>query len=334
MKSKSLLIIFILAIDVLVFSGCAGAPGKFARTREQMGTFVTITLYSSSGRRADAAIDAAFAEIEHVESVMSSYRKDSELNKLNAAGADGFAASDELFEIIEKSLEISELTEGAFDITVGPLVAEWLIAKNENRAPDAVALAEAEKRVGYKKVMLDHKTKTVRFAEPGMRIDLGAVAKGYAVDRAMEALMGKGIESALVDAGGDVLAKGKKPDGRLWTIGIQDPRAKSLESTILNVENMSVTTSGDYQRYIESGGRRYSHIFDPRTGKSSDCVSATTIAPTAMRADALSTAFCVLGPEKGIEVAESLNGIEAFIIDVDGKTYSTTGFSIFVVPEE
>lgn len=306
--------------------GCAGPPVKHSRTREQMGTFVTITFYASGARRADIAMESAFDEIDRVASIMSAYDPGSELNRLNESGWSGYEASDELFAVIERSVSISEMTGGAFDITVGPLVDEWKKAKSQDRAPGRSAFETAGRKVGYEKISLDGETKTISFGEPGMSVDLGAVAKGYAADCAMEALRRHGIESAIIDAGGDVLARGTKPGGEAWSVAVLDPRRHSEAATILEVRDAAVATSGDYRRFIESGGRKYSHIFDPRTGRPSDCVSATAIAPDATLADALSTAFCVMGPEEAVRGADGIADVEVLIIDNSGNTFSSEGF--------
>jgi len=296
----------------------------------KMGTIVGITVYGKDEARAKAALEAAYVEIDRVEKLMSRYSENSEVSKLNKTGLTPFKASDELFMMLIKSIDYSEITGGAFDITVGPLMKVFRTSLEKGKAPDESAVANAASRVGFRKISLDSSSKTVVFESDGMEIDLGAIAKGYAADRAGAALKAVGAQSAIIDAGGDVLCVGSKPAGKPWTVALRNPRDPEDFLLKLAVKDLAVTTSGDYEQYFESNGKRFIHIMDPRTGKSATgCISATVIARTAMQADALSTSICVLGPSDGIKLIESIDGVEALIVSQDRKLFRSSGFSKF-----
>ena len=304
---------------------------RVEETREAMGTFVSVTAIHEDREVAKAAVDAAFEEIKRVNSVMSNYDPDSELSGVNGSGTSPVMISDELYLVLWESKKYSDMTGGAFDVTVGPLMKEWNRARAAETAPDPQALAAARSRVGCRKMILDEKERTVRFETEGMEIDLGAIAKGYAADMAASIMRGKGVDNGLVNAGGDIVAFGHKQDGAKWTIGLRDPANAGATVTEIEVSGMAVTTSGNYEKFISSGGKKYSHIFDPRTGESSNCISASVIAPTAIEADALSTSICVMGPAQGMELVEKLKDAEAFLIDSEGNTYRSSGFNRYIV---
>ncbi len=332
MRKSPFQFVFIIAIVVaaLVSGGCSREASRAQDARMKMGTIVGITVYGKDEARAKAALEAAYVEIDRVEKLMSRYSENSEVSKLNKTGLTPFKASDELFMMLEKSIEYSEITGGAFDITVGPLMKIFRTSLEKGKAPDESAVANAASRVGFRKISLDSAAKTVAFESDGMEIDLGAIAKGYAADRAGAALKAVGAQSAIIDAGGDVLCVGSKPAGKPWTVALRNPRDPEDFLLKLAVKDSAVTTSGDYEQYFESNGKRFIHIMDPRTGKSATgCISATVIARTAMQADALSTSICVLGPSDGIKLIESIDGVEALIVSQDRKLFRSSGFSKF-----
>jgi len=324
-KSFFLAALFLAA----VLPGCSREPARVEQTREMMGTFVTVIACHGSEEKARQAVEKAFTEMERIEAAASKYRKNSELSRVNASATSPARISGELFGLLSEAEEISRLTDGAFDVTVGPLTDVWDRAREDGVPPRAAALEAAKSRVGYEKLELDAGASTARLAVPGMKIDLGGIAKGYAADRAVAAMAESGVESALVNAGGDIRALGSKPGGEPWRVALRDPEKAGGMVSAVDITGGAVTTSGDYEKYLEAGGKKYSHIFDPRTGGTSDCVSATVIAPSAAIADALSTAVCVLGPEEGIAMIEGIDGIdaEAMIIDTRGETRRSSGFS-------
>ncbi len=250
-----------------------------------------------------AAIAAAFALAESLEGKLSLYLPESELSSLNRrAGREAVAVSDDLWEILVRSREIGRATRGAFDPTVGPLMRAWgFFPKREGRVPAEEEIAAARSLVGWDRVLLDPSSRTVRFARPGVEIDLGGVAAGYVVDRMIASLEAAGVRNAMIDAGGDIYCLGERPGGGPWRIGLEHPRREGELLGVLELRNRAVTTSGDYRNYFIRSRKRYPHIMDPRTGHpaASAVVEAAASAPDCLTADALATALFVLGPEEG-----------------------------------
>jgi thiamine biosynthesis lipoprotein len=231
------------------------------------------------------------------------------------------------FEVLQQAAHFSGVSEGAFDVTVGPLVDLWRAAGEANEPPTEEALAEARRKVGFEKLILDDKAMTVRFAVEGMRIDLGGIAKGYAVDKAVEAMKQRGALGGMVDLGGNIRCFGRAPrEQEKWRIGLQDPNVapddpgSSKYLLVLELADESVATSGDYRRFAVVKGEKQSHVLDTRSGRGArQLISDTIIAPDAISADALSTAVNILGPEAGLALVERLPGIEAILIPADGR---------------
>jgi thiamine biosynthesis lipoprotein len=291
--------------------------------REIMGTFARIVAIAKNEKQAKRCIEAGFDEMRRIDSVMSDYKPDSELSKVNReAFAGPVKVSPELFGILQKSVEFSRLSGGAFDITIGPLVDLWHKAGESNSMPDENTIAATKARVGYEKLILDANAMTVRFAVGGMRLDLGGIGKGYAVDKAVEVMQRKGAIAGMVDSGGNIRCFGKPVSNDTWLVGIQDPNLTDLSAgvdsepiMILKLIDMAVATSGDYMRFVTVAGKKVSHIIDTNTAAGAGKLSSDTIiAKTALDADALSTAVNVLGPEKGLALIESLPGVEAILI--------------------
>ncbi len=296
---------------------------SFKRTEMIMGTLVEITVLPAN----EKAVKEAFNEMKRIDALMDIYRENSEVSILNREGED--RVSKETLEVIKKSIEFSRLTRGAFDITCGPLVNLWKEAKKNKEIPTAEEIKETISLVGYKKLILEGSW--VRFKEKGMQIDLGGIAKGYAVDKAIEVLKKNGIKQALVNAGGDLYALGKASQGEKWQIGIQHPRQEGKILTIIKVKDEAVATSGDYQRYFMLKGKRFAHIVNPMTGWTVQDVpmSVTIIAPDAASADALATGVFVLGPQEGMKLINSLSGIEGMIVSEGMKTVTSSGWERF-----
>jgi thiamine biosynthesis lipoprotein len=305
-------------------------------SRKIMGTFNRIVAVAKTERKANRAIKAGFDELVRIDAMMSDYKADSELSKVNrGAFAKAVKVSPELFEILQISESYSRVSSGAFDITVGPLVDLWKRAG----IPDANTIAAAKAKVGYEKLVLDAKNQTVRFAVDGMRLDLGGIGKGYAVDKAVEAMKRKGAKGGLVDSGGNIRCFGRPAHKGNWLIGIQDPNsaysgqrtADSVEEAeepmmVLKLVDCAVATSGDYQRFVMVGGKKVSHIIDTNTATgASKMASDTIIAQKAVDADAISTAVNVLGAEKGLDLVDSLLGVEAIIVTAEGKVVKSSG---------
>lgn len=291
--------------------------------RQIMGTFARIVAVAMDQNTAEKCAEAAFNELHIVDNLMSHYKADSEISKVNrTAHKEAVKVSRPVFDLLQKAIEFSAQTDGAFDITVGPLVDIWRLAEQKNSTPTEAELAEAAAKVGYEKLILDAQSRTVRFAADGMHLDLGAIAKGYAVDLATEAMQKAGAIGGLVDVGGDIRVFGYPPRQKnVWVIGVQDPaRASetivpSLSILTLKLINAAVATSGSYYRFTLIDDKKQSHIIDTSTGTGIKAVSSVTIISTnTTDADALATAVSVMGPEKGLALIETIPDTEAILI--------------------
>jgi thiamine biosynthesis lipoprotein len=297
-----------------------------------MGTPCRVVFYARDADEAERARRAAFAELAAVDERMSDYREESEVSLLSRRfGSGPIPVSEPLFQVLSAAQRFSELSGGAFDVTVGPVVHLWRKARREARLPDPRELREALGRTGWRKLVLDPAARTARLERPGMLLDLGGIAKGYACDRALEALARLGIRRAMVDTGGG-MALGDPPPGRPgWRIQVADQSSK-----VLVLAGRGVATSGDWERYVEIDGVRYSHIVDPATGIGlTNRILVTVVAPDGMSADALSTALSVLGPERGLRLAEDLPGVEAWMRWREGgavRSAQTSGFGTLLEP--
>ena len=288
-----------------------------------MGTFARVVAVAKDSDTAQECIQAALAEIRLVDDLMSDFKRDSEIGRANTEAAEHpVQVGESTFEVLRRSVEFSKLSDGAFDVTVGPLVDLFRTAKKTGAAPTQEQIAQAKTKVGFEKLELDGQNRTVRFTVNGMRLDLGAIAKGYAADKAAEAAQRCGAAGAMVDLGGNIRCFGSPPKGRdHWLIGVQDPNA-AVEGTsggglllTLKINDESIATSGDYQQFALIAGKRYSHILDPHTGWSAEGLSSVTIiTDNATDADALSTAVSVMGVEKGLALIEKLPDTEAILI--------------------
>ena len=277
-----------------------------------LGTLVTVKLYGD-GDAVRPHVERAYVELDRVDSLMSRYREDSALRRLELAAQKGTQAPAELAVVLARSQRFAALAGGAFDCTVGALSGMWNFSDAVAAGDSALAL------VGYQGLQVDGEF--VRSGQPGTRLDLGAAAKGYAVDRMVAIFEEAGIEGGLIDAGGDIRYWGAKPDGRPWLFGVQHPRDPERYIEVRDLGLAAIATSGDYQQYFEWGGARYHHLLDPRTGyPARACASATVWAGTALDADILSTAVFVLGPERGLELVAGLEGVEALVFyERDGE---------------
>ncbi len=294
-----------------------------------MYTIVSITVSSESEERAKMAIDMAFNEMERLTSLLNFYSEDSEISMINKnAGYKPVKVSLETLEIIDKALYVSENTEGAFDITVGNLVRAWDF-QNEV-LPDEKVIKEKIKLVGYKNIIIDRENSTVFLKKKGVQIDLGGIIKGYVADRAVEVLKKIGIRSGIVAVAGDIKVLGKKPDGEMWNIGIQNPRQKNNNDEIIAaiaLSDMAISTSGDYQKFFIKDNKRYHHLLNPKTGYPAyGLQSVTVIAPDAVLSDAFATGIFILGQQKGIEVLKKLD-LDGVLVDKDGKIFVTKRIS-------
>ncbi len=288
-----------------------------------MAVPIKIVLYAPDQQQADRAAAAALQRIRQLNAVMSDYDPASELRQLCSHSGPGkpIEVSDDLWKVLVRAQYFARQSDGAFDVTIGPLVRLWRRARRQRRLPSPERMAEARPLVGYRLLRLDPEHRTVELLREGMRLDLGGIAKGYAVDEALRTLRRLGITRALVDAGGDV-ALGEAPPGKPgWLIGIAALERGGKPSRCLWLERAAIATSGDMWQYVEIGGRRYSHIVDPRTGMAlTDHSGVTVVAPDCTTADALASTLSVLGPQKGLELIETMPNTAALILRAPSGT--------------
>jgi thiamine biosynthesis lipoprotein len=290
-----------------------------------MGTRITVELWSDDREKADQAIDAVLDEMRHVDETMSTYKPNSEVSLVNAgAAARPMHITKELFDLLTTAKEYSVITDGAFDITYASV--GYLYDFRKHVRPDETQIDAALPAVDYRHLLLDPKKQTVHFSQQGVRIDLGGIAKGYAVDRGIDVLKARGITRAYVSAGGDSRIIGDR-FGKPWVVGIRDPRKEAgAVITRIPLTDAAISTSGDYERFFEEDGVRYHHIIDPRTGHSASKVrSATIIGPYATRTDGLSKTAFVLGPEEAMKIYNQLDDIDAIIVELDGTVIYSKG---------
>jgi thiamine biosynthesis lipoprotein len=279
-------------VGIIGFLAVGGiALDRFEYSQVHMGVSVELTLYADSKEHAERAATRAFRRFAELDSIMSDYKPDSELNRLSAGPPDRpQLVSDDLFRVLERSLEVSRRSGGAFDITAGPVIRRWRQVREDGRLPWHSELAALKAQTGWKQIILDFASKTVTLHKAGLKLDLGGIAKGYACCEAVKVLSDEGIRSALVEAGGDLQASEAPPGKHSWTISVDGWKMP------LEIKNQGVSTSGDTVQFVEIDGRRYSHIVDPRTGYAlTSQLQVTVIARTAFETDPLATACSVLG---------------------------------------
>ncbi|WP_437607935.1 FAD:protein FMN transferase [Sorangium sp. So ce834] len=304
-------------------------PARVAVEARAMGTNLLLAAYASAAMD-EAAIRArlekAIAEIRRLEGLMTTWRPDSELSRVNAAaGKSAAPVSPESLDVIEKSLWISERSGGVFDVTFEAMHGLWKFDEDiDDNVPRRDDVERARALIDYKQIRIDRAQRTVMLAKPGMRMSLGGIAKGYAVDAAARVLRGEGLTSFFVQAGGDLYIAGKKPDGSRWRAGVRDPRGKGPNDyfAMIEVEDRAFSTAGDYERSFIKEGRRYHHIIDPRTGfPATESRSVTIWARDALTADAVDDAVFILGAEKGLELVEAIEDCGAVIVDRNNKVW-------------
>lgn len=297
---------------------------RVEQVRYHMGTLWTV---EAQGPGASEAMEAAFAEIGRLDRLLSTYKPDSELSRLNRDGSRGWVAvSAETRELVAGALGVASASGGAFDPTVGPLVKLWGFKHMDYRFPSETAIADAKRQVGFGHVQVDA-ARGIRFTKPGIEVELGAIAKGYAVDRAVSILRERGMATARVDAGGNQGVWGQPPEAEGWVFGIRHPREDGGVLGWTTLRAGGISTSGDAERGFWKDGIRYGHVIDPRTGwPARGVVSVTVLAPDAETADALSTALYVLGPEAGTSLLGRYPGVEALWVTSELEARRSPGF--------
>ena len=311
----------------LLSSGFSCVPPKeriFKKSRIIMDTLVTITVVARTSSDADEAIDKGFHEIERLEKTANFYSPDSEISQINThAGITPVKVSSDILELLMKARYVSEKTDGAFDLTIGPVISLYDFHKKV--LPTDAAIMKKLSLVNYRDIVINRNQSTVFLRKKGMLIDPGGIMKGYAAAKAAEVLKKHGVNSAIVAVAGDISTFGPKPDGSPWKVGIRDPRAQEQDEvmTTLQLRDMSISTSGDYERFFIMNGRRFHHLISPKTGyPSEECRSVSIIATEGAFADAFATGIFILGPEKGVKILEEI-GLEGIIIDRKGGLHTT-----------
>jgi FAD:protein FMN transferase len=328
----------VLLILVGVFSGlgalvvgCAGLPthaesAVVKRAQMQMGTLVTITAIARSESVAQAAATAGFAEIRRLEELLSTWIPTSELSRVNAsAGLRPVSVSPETLTVIQRAIQVAEMTEGGFNIAIGPAVDMWDVIEGQ-RIPAESDLSTLRPLVNLEALHTDVQGRTIFLEKAGMRIDVGGIGKGYAADRAVEALRNAGAVAGVVALSGDIKTFRRLPDGKMFPVGIQHPREEGSVLAWIDLQDEAISTAGDYERFFEQDGVRYHHILDPRTLQPArGCQSVTVIAREGVWADGLDTGIFVMGAESGMRLIEALPEVEAIIVDHKGHVHVSSG---------
>jgi len=320
---RSGIFVFVL---ILLAAACSGSDPKTVRKTEAiMGTDVTITVVAPTIEEGSAAIDAGMAELRRLDAMMSLYKDDSEITKVNrAAGMHPVKVSPEMIEVIEDAAVVSRLSGGVFDVTVGPLVVLWQMRLKAGKIPTDEEITRIRPLVNYRNIVLDRKASTIFLKKADMILDFGGI-KGYMADRTADVIRKRGITNAIIAVAGDIWVLGHREDGKPWRIGVQHPRQQNKTLAVLDLSDKYISTSGDYERFVIVEHKRYHHIIDPRTGKpSKGVISVTLIGNKGALIDPLAKAPFILGPEEGLKIVKNV-GAEAIIVDDQGKVYTTDG---------
>ena len=296
-----------------------------------MGNRFEISAVSEDETWAQARIDEAIAEIQRIEALFTTFNDNSQTNRINAnAGISPVKVDREVFELVKRSLRISEVTQGAFDITYGSIDKSlWNFDTQMTALPDPKTARQMVRLINYRNVILDEAEGSVFLKEKGMRIGFGGIGKGYAAEMAKRLMMQRGVENGIVNASGDLTTWGTQPNGEPWTIGIAHPDAKEQPFSYFNISNISVATSGNYEKYVTIGGKKYSHTIDPKTGLPvSGIKSVTIISPNAEIADAMATPVTVMGVRVGLDLINQMQGMACVIIDDTNRVFTSKNIKI------
>jgi thiamine biosynthesis lipoprotein len=295
----------------------------------QMGTLVKITALARSESVAQAAATAGFAEIRRLEELLSTWIPTSELSRVNAAaGVMPVQVSPETLTVVQRGVQVAEMTDGGFNIAIGPAVDAWRVTEGQ-RIPTESELDALRPLVDLQAVHVDVREQTIYLGKAGMRIDVGGIGKGYAADQAIDALRRAGAIAGVVALSGDIKTFGRLPGGKMFPVGIQHPREEGSVLAWIDLQDEAISTAGDYERFFEREGVRYHHILDPRTLQPArSCQSVTVIAREGVWADGLDTGIFVMGPERGMELVEQLPDVEAIIIDAEGRLLVSSGLKL------
>ena len=318
--SKLLLVYFLLLSHIV-----DSQPTTSTKVISLMGSRFELVAISANESIREKSIEAAIDEITGIENLISSWKPNSETSQINIkAGIEPVRVSSELFNLIERAIKISDLTNGAFDISFNSLDPIWTFDGRAMEAPDSTLIKASVGKINFRNIILNRQKQTVFLKEKGMKIGFGAIGKGYAANRAKMIMMEHGVKNGLINAGGDLIAWGKQENGDQWQVGIADPAKEKKYIAWLSVSDMSVVTSGNYEKFIIIDGKKYGHIIDPKTGYPVKGIqSVTLVSPDAELSDALATSVFVLGVNKGLELVNTLKNVECLIIDDENKIWTS-----------
>lgn len=324
-------LIMIVVVALASIPGCSSLfrfsdPVIVKRTQMQMGTLVTITAVADSESIAQAAASSGFAEIRRLEQLLSTWIPTSELSRVNAAaGSAAVRVSPETLAVVQRSLQAADMTNGGFNIAIGPAVEAWSVTERQH-VPTEPELQQLRPLVDLHGVHVDVWERTISLERAGMRIDVGGIGKGYAADHAVDMMQKTGALAGVVALAGDIKTFGRLPNGRGFPVGIQHPRKEAAVLAWVDLQDEAISTAGDYERFFEHDGVRYHHILDPQTLQPArGCQSVTVIAREGIWADGLDTGIFVMGPERGMELVEHLADVEAIIVDAEGRMFVSSG---------
>jgi FAD:protein FMN transferase len=325
---KKVYVSVVIIVFLIIGFFAAGKLNKenetITRTKFLLGTVVEIQVRDSNNEKADGVITAALNEVQRIDKLLSIYDSESQVCKINNSNDSVIDVDGELYGLMQKCDLFWRLSSGSFDISIGSVISTWGFGKGKPAVPSHKEITKALEHSGWKYINFPDKNRLKK--REGIKFDFGAVAAGYAADKAIEVIEKSGITNALVNTGGEIRGIGDD-----WIIGIQHPRMSGQLLEKLQLHGKAVATSGDYEQYFEKNGRRYHHIINPKDGfPSPHCQSVTVIAENTLTADALATGIFVLGPAKGLELAESLEDVEAYIVDSSGQILQSSGFKNFI----
>ena len=329
---KNISFFLILFSSVSIFSGCSNnnnnntSSDYINRKELLMGTTVSVTIYDSTDEK---ILDKIFKKVKELEETLSINENGTLVDKINnAAGIKPIEVDDDTYTIIKKGVEYSKLSDGLFDISIGPIVKLWNIGLPEARVPTQEEINEKLPLVNYEDIELNDEEQTVYLKRKGMMLDLGGIAKGYTADIISDILTEEGVKSAIIDLGGNIFTHGSKVDGSDWKVGIQNPfNTRGNIVATISASNKSIVTSGIYERYIEENGKFYHHILSPFTGYpyENEIAGITIVSDNSIDGDALSTSVLAMGVDKGMEFVNNIDGLDAIFITLDNKIYITNG---------
>ncbi|CAH8282081.1 thiamine biosynthesis lipoprotein [Mariniflexile fucanivorans] len=320
----------LFSILVILITSISASQNVYNRTLKLMGSRFDITVVAENESEGNEYIDLAVNEIARIEKLISSWDANSQTSEINRnSGIKPVVVDDELFQLIKRSLKISKLTNGAFDISYASMDKVWHFDGSMTEMPSEEIIKNSVSKVGYQNIILNEENHTVFLKLEGMKIGFGAIGKGYAADKAKALLQSKGVTSGIVNASGDLNTWGTQPDGKNWMVAIVNPLNKSKVFSWLPVSNSAVVTSGNYEKYVTFNGVLYTHIIDPRTGYPSTGILSTTVfTATAELADALATSIFVMGLETGLDFVNQLKGVECVIVDKDNKLHTSKNINL------